>query len=76
MTLGSEAGTFLPVQLLDLVIPVVESRREVSRGATGLSATNGAVIDDDHGTTRASEKVCSRHPCDSGSNNAHASTRV
>jgi hypothetical protein len=76
VTLGSKARSALSVKLLDLVVAIIESAGQVSGGATGFSAANGAVIYYSDSATRASQEICRAHTGDSGTNHAYADSEV
>src|SRR5947207_12570287 len=44
MALGHDAGALLPVHVLDPVIPVIDHRREMSRGPRGLAPGHGPAV--------------------------------
>src|SRR4051812_33761318 len=76
MTFGSQARSSEPVQLLDLVIPIIERSSEMCGRASCLTATDGAVIDDDYGSTCTCKQIRGGQPRDSCTYDANVGSQI
>src|SRR5919204_533112 len=57
VTLSGDPRSFMAMQLFDVVVPIVQSGCQVRGCATGFTATNRPVVDDDDCAARAREQV-------------------
>jgi len=70
VTLGSESRAFLTVNPRNVVVAIVQGRREVSGSATGFATTNRSIIYENNRATRAREQVRCSHSSDSSADYA------
>jgi hypothetical protein len=70
VALSREPGAFLAVYPRNVVVAVVEGRREVSSSATGLATPDRSIIYEHNGATSAREQVRCSHSGDSSTNHA------
>jgi len=70
VALGCESGAFLAMKLGDVVIAVVQGRREMSSSATSLPTPDRSIIYEHNRTTSAREKVGCGHSRDSSADHA------
>src|SRR3954469_5614583 len=76
VALRGEARTFLAVELLDVVVPVVQGGSEMRGGSTGFASADRAIIDDDDSTAGARQQVRRSHAGDARSDYANVGTKV
>src|ERR1700694_640045 len=70
MTFSREAGAFLTVNPGNVVVAVVQGRREMSRSATGLATSDRSIVYEHNRTTSAREQVRCGQSGDSSTNDA------
>ncbi len=76
VTLGREAGALFAVKPGNVVVAVVQGRREMGRGATGFTTTDRSIIYEHDRATGASEQVRRRHSGDSSADHANIRAHV
>jgi len=70
VTLGRESGAFLAMEPGNVVVAVVQSRREMSGSATGFAAPDRSIIYEHNRATSACKQVRRGHSGDSSANHA------
>jgi len=70
MTFGRESGAFLTVNPGNVVVAVVQGRREMSSSATGLATPDRSIIYEHNRATSARQQIRCGHSGDSSANHA------
>src|ERR1700682_2938981 len=70
VALSREPGAFLAVYPRNVVVAVVQGRREVGSSATGLPTSDRSIIYEHNGATSACKQVRCGHSGDSSPNHA------
>ena len=76
VTLGSQARAFFAVNLRNVVVAVVQSRRQMGCGAAGLSTTDGPIVYEHNCSAGAREQVRGSHPRDSSADHADVRPQI
>src|ERR1700694_2719320 len=76
VTLGRDARALFTMNPGNVVVTVVQGRREMSRGATGFTTPDRSIIYEHNRATGAREQVCRRHSGDSSANHTDIGAQI